>query len=357
MRNKIAFLYNERKIKPSGEDMSTHVDADLDDHETIAAMKKHFAEIFEPRGFEVLYIEANKDAVNLLHKLRNEIYIAFNYTEGLTGNDREAQFPAILENQGIPYTGSTPKTQAIILDKALTKRILKTYGVRTLPYQVLTTGNERLNEDLEDIMYHGNALFVKPNSQGSSAGVTISSIVYSKEQLRKQVRDIYTKLNGSSSIVEPFLEGREFTVAMLGNPPMILPIIETNYDLLPLGYPRIESAFIKWVAEAEKGSSTSQSLICPAELDGVLEREIKDICYKTWHGLEILDWCRIDIKCDKNNIPYFLEVNSPAGLMPPEIDDTSRFPHAARKSGLTYDSLLLTIVKTSLQRYGLPLDR
>ena len=137
MKNKIAFLYNVRKIHPSGEERITQVDADLDDQETIDAMLKHFKQVFNKKGFEILPIEANEDALVALHRLKDEIYIAFNYSEGLHGNDREAQFPAILENQKIPYTGSKPKTQSIILDKGLTKRILKENKISTLPFQVL----------------------------------------------------------------------------------------------------------------------------------------------------------------------------------------------------------------------------
>src|SRR3989344_3711945 len=118
MKDKIVFLYNVRKIYPSGEDRNTHVDADLDDQETIDYMIKHLQGIFGKKN--VIAVEADENVSSKLHKIKDKVYIAFNYSEGLRGNDREAQIPAILENLGIPYTGSSPKTQAVVLDKALT---------------------------------------------------------------------------------------------------------------------------------------------------------------------------------------------------------------------------------------------
>jgi len=65
-----------------------------------------------------------------------------------------------------------------------------------------------------------------------------------------------------------------------------------------------------------------------------------------------LDWCRIDIRCDKKGNPYVLEINSPPGIIPPEVSTASYFPLVARKAGIEYENLLLKIIETAIKRYG-----
>ena len=67
--------------------------------------------------------------------------------------------------------------------------------------------------------------------------------------------------------------------------------------------------------------------MCPAKVEKSLQKKIDTICLQLWDALDVRDWCRIDIRCDKKNKPYVLEVNSPVGLLPPEISTTSYMPH------------------------------
>ena len=73
---------------------------------------------------------------------------------------------------------------------------------------------------------------VKPVSEGSSAGITNKSVVYNETGLRKQITYIEETF-GEQALVEPYLEGREFSIAMLGNPPEVLPILESDHSMLP----------------------------------------------------------------------------------------------------------------------------
>jgi D-alanine-D-alanine ligase len=93
--------------------------------------------------------------------------------------------------------------------------------------------------------------------------------------------------------------------------------------------------------------------MCPAKVDTGMKKKIEDICDRVCKALDVRDWCRIDLKCDKSGNPYVLEINSPAGLMPPEMSMTSYFPLAARTVGMDYKTLLYEILKTAAKRYGI----
>ncbi len=335
----IAFLYNVRHRYPDPNDPKSHLEADFDDPKTIALMIKYFKKC----GYQVIPIEADEKAYFKLFKNKKRIDLAFNYSEGIYGQDREAQLPAILEMLQIPYTGSPPLTQALGLNKVKTKEVLQSHQIPVLPHQVFKTSQEKLEKGLFF------PLIVKPIAQGSSAGITNSSVVFSDQELRRQVKFIIQTFS-QPALIEPFLTGREFTIAMLGNPPRILPIIESNYTVLPPQYLSLDSLEVKWLFEEE---TQNNSVICPAKMERPLQQEIKKICFKTWSALEILDYCRVDIRCDQDHQPYVLEVNSPVGLLPPEVSTTGRFPLAARAANLNYEELLKIMINTALKRYHL----
>lgn len=334
----IVLLYNKRHIYPDPKDPRTQLETDFDDPQTTKWQIKHLKNL----GYNVIPIEADEKAYFKLYELKDKIDLVFNVAEGIYGLDREAQMPAILEMLQIPYLGSRPLTEAIILDKAKTKEILIANNITTLPFQIFKTGKEKINKNLKF------PLIVKPVAQGSSAGITNNSVVFNEKKLYENIKKIIKNFN-QPALVEPFLKGREFSVAMMGNPPEILPIIEPNHKILPKNYLPFDSLEVKWYFEENGGSKNY--LQCPAKLSKKLENKIKNICYKTWEVLEIRDWCRIDIKCDEFENPYVLEVNAPPGIIPPEVSLTSYFPLAARSAGIDYELLLQKLINIALKRY------
>lgn len=336
----VAFLYNVRHSYPDPKILKTQLEADFDDPETIRFIIKHLKEC----GFTVIPIEANTDAYEKLKKNRKRIDVALNYSEGIHGADREAQLPAMLEMLQIPYTGSPPLSQALMLNKAKTKEILIANGIPTAPFQVISRADEPIKKSLR------YPLIVKPVSEGSGAGITNKSVVHTEQELRDQIGWIHKIFRHEDVLIEPFLNGPEYSVGMIGNPPTILPFISPNHTLLPKGINPIDSLEVKWVFEEEVDNS--QYLMCPPTMKQTLKRKIEKICLATWKALNIRDMCRIDLRCDSRYNPYVLEVNSPPGLLPPEISTTSYFPLAVRTSGIGYNDMLKLIVKSALKRYS-----
>ena len=255
--------------------------AEWDDEDTIESVRKALA-----IKHDVIMIEADEDAYKKLKSGRPQI--VFNIAEGLWGQSRESQIPAMLDMLRIPYTGSGPLTLGICLDKARAKEILSYHDIPTAGFFVahspLTTHHSPLSYPL----------IVKPLYEGSSKGIRNNSIVNDETELREGIKRIITEYN-QPALVEEFLDGREFTAAMLGNGSglKILPIVEINYSSLPTGMNPIYSYEAKWIWDTP--DSPLEIFKCPADIDNRLKDSIEKICRDAFNVLDIKDWCRIDI--------------------------------------------------------------
>lgn len=295
--------------------------------------------MLESDGHEVVLIEADKDAYE---KLKNsKLDIVFNIAECIFGESRRCQIPAMLEMLGIPYSGSGVLTQAITLDKARGKEILSFYDIPTPKFQLFKNGNEILNPYLKF------PCFVKPNSEGSSKGITTKSLVYNENNLREITNFIINKYN-QPALVEEYIDGREFTVSLLGNPPEVLPIVEINFNDIPDNIPKFDCYEVKWFWDSP--NNEVDSVICPAKIDKKIENRIKKVALLTFKALDCVDLCRIDMRLDKNNIPNVIDVNPLPGLIP-NPKENSRFPKACYAAGMTYDEIILSILETAMKRY------
>ncbi len=338
MTLKIGLTYNLKGQPIASLGLPADFDAEFDDEITVDAI----ATALKKGGCKVVRIEADENAYGKLRK--NNPDIVFNIAEGLRGESRESQIPAMLEMLGIPYTGSGPLTLAIALDKSLTHTILSSQGVSSPSFHVYRDKNEDLDREL------AFPLVVKPLAEGSSKGITNSSLVNDIMDLRSQLSIIAEKYR-QPAIVEEFLPGREFTVGLIGNDePTILPIVEILLEKLPEGVSRLYSYEAKWVWDIPE--KPLDIFCCPAELDQELDEDIKDVAVRTFKILGCRDLCRIDIRLDANEEPHVIEVNPLPGLIP-DPNAHSCLPEAARTAGFIYDQLICTILWQGLKRHGM----
>ena len=312
--------------------------AEWDTWETIHAVKNAIAQ-----KHDVTLVEANHEAFDALKKLKPDI--VFNIAEGFAGISREAQMPAILDMLTIPYTGSDPLTLATCLDKARTKEILSYYHIPTPKFLEVTSVQEIENHNLS------YPLVVKPIGEGSGKGIFSSSLVEDKDALLKEVARVLGEYK-QSALVEEFLPGREFTVAVLGNngTAQVLPIIEITYDAFPEDFVPLYSYEAKWILDSKENQLDIYK--CPANIDAALELSIKKICLDTYKVLRCKDWSRIDLRLDKNGVPNIIEINPLPGILP-DPKDNSCFPKAARTAGLDYNTMLLSVLEAARQRYNI----
>lgn len=340
--------------------------AEFDSPQTIAALRAAIA----AHGHEVVLIEANEEAYERLR--RAKIDLVFNIAEGIRGADREAQIPAMLEMLGIPYTGSGPLSLALCLHKAKAKQVLAWYGIPTPAFQVLHDAAEPLSEALRF------PLIVKLLHEGSSMGLSYASVVDTEAALRARAAYLM-RTYAQPVLVEEFIDGREFTVPVLGNtPPRPLPVIEVLFrgprrltlfqpdDAVivmlaraqgrrlktPVSYRLSDDGEYAYLATEDGGElAVPVSLttsVCPAPISPELEAALQDTALRAFHALECRDWCRVDMRLGADGIPQVLELNPIAGL-----DPTYWFPRSARAAGLDYPALIQAIIAAACQRYGL----
>lgn len=313
--------------------------AEWDSWETINALRDAIA-----MKYDVVLVEANEDAFDTLRRLKPSF--VFNIAEGMHGISREAQIPTICEMLRLPYLGSDPLTLSLCLDKARTKEVLAYYGIPIAPFVVLDSGTS----------LNGYVLtypqIVKPLHEGSSKGIFNSSLVRSDRELIDAVNRVIVRY-GQPALVESFLPGREFTVAILGNgeSTRALPIVEIRHDALPHGVNPIYSYEAKWIWD--RPDNPLEIFSCPANIDDSLREAIESLCIRTYKVLRCRDWSRIDVRLDGKGIPHIIEVNPLPGILPNE-EDNSCFPKAARAAGMNYSDLILSVIEISLNRWKIP---
>ncbi len=255
----------------------------------------------------------------------------FNFCEGLKGVGREAQVPALLEIYDIPYVFSDVLTSAVTLDKAMCKRIVRDAGIATADFAVV----ESLAE-LKTIRMPF-PMFVKPISEGSGKGIGAKSKVTNRTQLRETTASLLDKFR-QPVLVETFLSGREFTVAITG----------TGDEAEVLGASEI-CRKANWVGEGY-GYENKEHWHDKVEIIGADPASLKsagDVALAAWRVLRCRDGGRVDIRNDADGVPHFIEVNPLAGLRP----EYSDMCFIATREGLTYQDLIGKIMASFLRRY------
>jgi D-alanine-D-alanine ligase len=246
----------------------------------------------------------------------------------------------------IPYTGSDPLTLGICLDKSRAKEILAYHRIPTAKFSVIQSWP--LNGQLKHVDY---PMFVKPLFEGSSKGIWNDALVQNFSELKTIVEKVWRTYR-QPALVEEYLPGREFTVAMLGNGSRLrmLPIVEICFDTLPEGVNKFYSYEAKWIWD--QPDNPLKIFQCPANLDPTLQAKIETLCKKAFNRLNCRDWCRIDVRLDETGDPCIVELNPLPGIIPDPAAN-SCFPKAARAAGMSYDNLLLTILNEAGLRLGL----
>ncbi|MEW5843331.1 MAG: D-alanine--D-alanine ligase [Bacteroidota bacterium] len=288
-------------------------------------------------------IEADENAFEKFRATKADI--VFNVAECANGTSREAQIPAMLDMLKIPYTGSDPLTLATCLDKARTKEILAYHKIPTAKFLFV-----ELIADLErfDLNF---PVMIKPVAEGSSKGIFNSSLVYNLNDLTEKLTTSFVTYK-QPFLIEEFLPGREFTVAILGNclETEVLPIVEINFDELPKELVPIYSYEAKWVVDTRE--NPLNIFTCPAQLDESLQDKIRKVTLETYKVLRCRDWSRIDIRLDQNGEPNVIEINPLPGVLP-DPKDNSCYPKAARANGLSYVEMINKVLITAAKRYNL----
>jgi len=343
MKLSIVLAYNQKPIvsedEPPGTGSRSDRYAEWDEPETIDAVASALA-----TAGRVTRIEADELFPQRLREARPDI--VFNIAEGLNGPNREAHVPAICEYLDVPYSGSDPLALCLALDKRRAKEMFRARGVRTPDFAVLDHANGFvLPADFP------LPAIVKPLFEGSSMGIAEASFCETREAAEARARHV-VETYGQAALVERFLPGREFTVAILGNgaKARALPIVEIAFDALPAGAVPIYGYEAKWLWDTAE--QPLEIFDCPAELSPDLARDLEEQALGAFHALGCRDWARVDLRLDDDGAANVIEINPLPGILP-DPRQNSCYPKAARAAGMSYDEMLLAVLDAALARHGL----
>ncbi|KAK3582258.1 hypothetical protein CHS0354_023797 [Potamilus streckersoni] len=339
---KIAYLFNQKPTSKIQSDTFLEWDNAVTIDTVARALRK--------RG-EVIKIDCNPSQLNFVIDtlLSAKPDICFNMSEGLHGESREALLPILLETLNFPYTASPPSAMLLAHNKSLTKKMMRESSILTPDFILINNMHDltRLNNNLTLTF----PLIVKPAHEGSSKGITEHSVVSSFDELILITqKNLNTYLQ--PMIIEQFLAGREFSVALIGNDNTLeaLPIVEIIFDNFPKKSKKIYSYEAKWIWDTKE--KPINVFKCPPELTDTLKNKIISISKKCFNTLGCRDWARVDIRLDEHQNPHILELNPLPGLLP-DPNEHSCYPLAARTAGYTFDEIIHKILDTALERYKL----
>lgn len=242
-------------------------------------------------------------------------YLALHGGEGENG-----ELQATLDILGIKYTGSDHLGSALAMDKGITKALFIQNKITTPQGEIFKRG-----ESTDSWNYF--PCVIKPCSGGSSVGIAKAN---NKDEFNKAVADAFSF--EKKIVVEQFVQGREFSVGILGN--KVLPPIE----IIP------KTGFYDYKSKYQAGLTDE---VCPADITKEQDKILRDSAYEVFKALHLQGYARADFILDENNNAYCLEANTLPGMTP-----TSLLPQEAAVEGIDYPELCNKIVEISMEKYN-----
>ena len=278
------------------------------------------ADALEKVGYKVSRVDMDRNVAQVLAALRPDV--VFNALHGVPGEDGSVQ--GMLDLMGIKYTHSGMVTSVIAIDKELTKQRLVPAGI-PMPKGTMVDSESLFTADPLPRPY-----VLKPVNEGSSVGVAI--VTENSNYGNPISRDAKGPWQEFETLLaEPFIKGRELTVAVLGGKALCVT------ELKP------KSGFYDFDAKYTDGLTEH---ICPAEIPEDIAQYMLDVALDAHRLLGCKGASRTDFRWDdelgKNGV-FVLETNTQPGMTP-----LSLVPERARQVGISYEQLVDMIVKEAL---------
>lgn len=326
---RLGLTFDLRRDWAAAADQPADLYAEFDSEETIEAL----SEAARALGHEPVRIGSAAQVAPFFE--HDSAHLVFNIAEGLGGRSREARVPCLLELLGVPYVFSGPLTLAATLDKAMAKRLVAACGLPTARFHEMASLRDLASLTLEP------PLFVKPVHEGSAKGVGPGSVVAEKAELEERVATLLAAYR-QPVLVEEYLAGEEFTVAVLG----------TGSEAAVLGTMRVvvrEDSRNVYGYEAKERCESLVDYQPRSRIEPHLLARVEALALAAYRALECRDAGRVDVRCNEKAEPQFLEVNPLPGLHPTHSD----LPIIATQQGLNYHGLIGRIIGSACRRQGL----
>ncbi|MFH1375287.1 MAG: ATP-grasp domain-containing protein [Patescibacteria group bacterium] len=301
---------------------------------------KDIEKTLKGRGYKVSFFDFNNFNKAFHDLQKSDVDLVFNVCERINNSTLlEPHAAALLDILQISYTGSSPHTLSLCVDKIRVKKLLSYHGIPTPKWDYAYTLADEINPNLQ------YPLIVKPSNRDNSFGIDNSSIVTDKKQLLRQLERVTQKLN-CPALVEEYIDGEEYEVCIVGNENddlRVLPLLRSIFSELPEKYWHI------YALDAKLGKKPYDKIIVqapPKNISKKLEKLITEIALDTYSILDCQDYGHVEIRLDRNNNPYVLELNPN-----PSINQNDVLPRVAKLTGFDYGDFLEEIIGACINKY------
>ena len=301
----------------------------------LSTVGKNIEKTLKDRGYKITFFDFN-DVDKALKELKSsDVDLVFNVCERINNSSLlEPHVTSILDIFQIPYTGSNLSTLSLCIDKIRVKKLLTYHGIPTPKWDYVYSMDDEIDRDLQ------YPLIVKPANTDNSIGITNESVVTDEEGLKKQLKKVIEGL-GCPALIEEYIEGDEYDVSIIGSEEddlMVLPLSRSIFKDMAEGYWHIYTQDAKFSdTPIEKLGITVQKP--PKNISKKLEALITEIALDTYNILDCHDYGRVEIRVDKDDNPYVLELNPNPSI---NIDDC--VPNVAKLINLDYGDFLEQII-------------
>lgn len=316
-------------------DQETVVENDL------TIIGKDIEKNLKERGYKISFFDFN-DLPKAFNDLKNsDVDLVFNVCERINNSSLlEPHAASIFDTLQIPYTGSNPFTLGLCIDKIRVKKLLSYHKIPTPEWDYVYTLDDPIREDLR------YPLIVKPANTDNSIGITNDSVVRDRDELNRQLHVVIKEI-GRPALIEEYIEGDEYDVPIIGmdkDDLRILPLSRSIFDELPSDIWHIYPFEAKYTDDSVYDKIIVQRP--PKNVSKKLETLLGEIALDTYKILDCHDYGRVEIRVDKNNNPYVLELNPN-----PSLDNGGFFADSAEMIGMDYGDFLEEIIRLAIKRY------
>jgi len=315
---------------------------DAESEHTVVDIAHHMASILGADGFRTELMALGRDPTALWRRLTiRKPAVVLNLFEGsLDDTETESYVGGLLEWSGVPYTGSPPAAMSLARAKHTAKTLLKGAGLPTADFMVV----DELPVPACTLSW---PVIVKPAKQDASVGLDQKSVCTNQQQLDQRVAYIL-EMYGAPVLVEEFIDGREFSVALVEVPEFrYLPPAEIVFERKAGHWPILTYAG-KWSPGTPAYVGTPPKY--PADIPPRLAKKLGEIALKAFRIVGCRDYGRVDLRVTPDSKPYILEVNPN-----PEISDEAGFAHCLNSANMSYATFVCQMVRHALQRGPTPL--
>lgn len=307
---------------------------ELEDGKKYAA---HMIESLEAEGHPVRVVEFWKDVRPALRNYDPSKWIVFNWCEGIedeVGGD--ARICGDLDQMGFTYTGNSPTTLRLSVEKGRAKKVMERWEIPTPAGREFKSANDLVE-------WHHFPAIVKPVSQHCSVGVTRDAVVHDVEALRARIAFVNETIH-EAALVEQFVAGREINVGIWGNGrPRVLPLREIDFSRIENPLHRMVTWDSKWTPDSFEYQT--MPVITDVSASPALRARVEEIVLRTYRVFECRDYARVDLRIDAHDQPYVVDVNPN-----PDITADGGFIGACRAAGYTYGLAISNIIQMAVAR-------